>query len=182
MTLASIARRYAAVLFEITQSRGATDRALAELQGIRDLVAGHDQLRQVFETPLVAPQKKRQVLEGLLGAGAPVSDEVRRLLLLLADRDRLMLLPTVASAFSDRVMRFRNILPAHVVTAVPLTDERRAALAGALTKAVGCQVTMHERVDPSIIGGVIARVGGTVFDGSVTRQIEKLRASLGAEG
>jgi F-type H+-transporting ATPase subunit delta len=182
MTHASIARRYAGVLFEITQSRGTTDRALTELQAVRDLVAGHDQLRHVFETPLVAPQKKRQVLEGLLAAATPVGDEVRRLLLLLADRDRLMLLPGVASAFSERVMRFHNILPAHVVTAVPLSEDRRAALAGALAKAVGCQVTMHERVDPAIIGGVIARVGSTVFDGSVTRQIEKLRASLGAEG
>jgi F-type H+-transporting ATPase subunit delta len=182
MTHASIARRYAGVLFDITQSRGTTDRALKDLQAIRDLVAGHEQLRQVFDTPLLAPQKKRQILEGLLDAATPVSDEVRRLLLLMADRDRLMLIPSVASALSERVMRFQNILPAHVVTAVPLTDDRRAALAVALAKAVGCQVTMHERVDPAIIGGVIARVGSTVFDASVTRQIEKLRASLGAEG
>ena len=182
MTPATVARRYAAVLFDITQARGTTEQALTELQALRDLVAGHDQLRQVFETPLVPAQKKRSILDGLLAAAGQVTDEVRRLLLLLADRDRLMLLPGVAAAFADRLMRFKNIMSADVVTAVPLGAEERAALAGALAKAVGCQVTMHERVDPAIIGGVIARVGSTVFDGSVTRQIERLRASLGAEG
>jgi len=177
MTAASSARRYAAVLFEIAQSRGLTDRVLSELQSIRDVVSSHEQLRHTFATPLVAPQKKRAILDGLL-ATTSVSDEVRRTLELLADRDRLALLPAVVTAFSERVMRFKNILPADVVTAVPLTTEGRASLAAALSKAVGSSVTMEERVDPAILGGVVARVGSVIFDGSVARQIARLRERL----
>jgi len=180
MTAASSARRYANVLFDITQSRGIADRALADLTAVRDVVASHPDLRHIFDTPVVAPQKKRAILDGLL-AHASIGDEVRRTLALLADRDRLVLLPAIAAAFSDRVMRAKNILPADVVTAVPLTPEGRASLASALSKAVGSDVTIHERVDPDILGGMIARVGSLVFDGSVTRQIERLREQLAAE-
>ena len=75
-------------------------------------------------------------------------------------------------------MLSRRVLPADVVTAVPLDDARRAAVAKALTQAAGCAVTLNERVDPAIIGGMIARVGSTVYDASVTRQLEKMRQQL----
>jgi F-type H+-transporting ATPase subunit delta len=182
VTHGSLARRYAGVLFEIVNPRGGAARALGELNAIRDLVAGHAELQRVFDMPMVPAPKKRSILEAVLAGSAECSDEVKRLMLLLADRDRLSLLPQVAAAFSDRVMQSQNIVAADVVTAVPLTPEGRAALEAALSKAVGSRVEMHERLDPSIIGGVIARVGSVVYDGSVTRQIERLRERLTAEG
>jgi F-type H+-transporting ATPase subunit delta len=75
-------------------------------------------------------------------------------------------------------MAARNVVTAEVTTAVPLSDAHRTALAAALGKAVDREVTVTERVDPSIIGGVIARVGSVVFDGSVTRQIERMHETL----
>jgi F-type H+-transporting ATPase subunit delta len=76
----------------------------------------------------------------------------------------------------------RRTVEAEVVTASPLTDDRRTALAKALGKAADCEVTIKERVDPSIIGGVIARVGSLVFDGSVQRQVERLKERLVSAG
>ena len=67
------------------------------------------------------------------------------------------------------------------MTAVPLADDSRAALAAALGRAAGAHVTMTERVDPSIIGGVVAKVGSVVFDGSVTTQLARMRQKLVAE-
>ena len=68
------------------------------------------------------------------------------------------------------------------MTAAPLTDDRRAALARALGQAADCEVTIKERVDASIIGGVVARVGSRVFDGSVLRQVERLKERLVSAG
>jgi len=132
----------------------------------------------VLTTPAVAAQKKRAILVAVLKAAGGVSPEVERLLLLLADRDRLALVPDVAGAFAEKVQQTSRVLPAEVTTAVPLGDARRTELAQAIGKAAGYQVTITERVDPSIIGGIIARVGSVVFDGSVTRQLERMRQRL----
>jgi F-type H+-transporting ATPase subunit delta len=103
------------------------------------------------------------------------------LLRLLADRDRLGLLAEVGHAFAERLLELRRVVPAEIVTAVPLGETRRAALAEALARATGRTVTITERVDPAIIGGVVARVGSLVFDGSITRQIERMREQLRRE-
>ena len=182
MTRQSVARRYAHALFDVVQKRGTVESAGRELAGFRDVVAGHDDLRRVLESPAVPAPKKHAVIEALLAADGETSPEIARLLLLLADSDRLMLLADIALAFDARAMQARRIVPADVVTAVPLGDERRAALAAALGRAAGCDVTITERVDPSIVGGVIARVGSMVFDGSVARQIERMRLRLLAAG
>jgi F-type H+-transporting ATPase subunit delta len=178
MTPRSLARRYAGALFDVVQKNGTVEAAGRDLGAMVELVAGHESLRTVFQSSGVPPQKKRGVLEAILAASGPVAGEVRRLLLLLADRDRLALLTDIAGEFAARAMAARRVLPADIVTAVPLGDARRAAVAQALSRASGCEVTVHERVDPSIIGGIIARVGSVVYDGSVTRQLEKMRHRL----
>jgi F-type H+-transporting ATPase subunit delta len=178
MTARTLARRYSGALFDVVRKQGSLESAERDLLAMRDLVAGHDQLRRVLETPAVPMQKKRAVIEAILAKAGLISSEVKRLLLMLADRDRLALLPEIAGTFSERAMAARRVQPAEVVTAVPLDDARRAAVKKALARAAGTEVTLSERVDPSIIGGVIARVGSTVYDASVTRQLEKMRQQL----
>jgi F-type H+-transporting ATPase subunit delta len=175
-----IARRYARALFDVVAGER-TDDAARDLQGFSDLVAGHDELRKVFDTPTVPPQRKKAIVEALVEERGGVVPEVRRLLGLLADRDRLMVVPQVAEAFASRVMESRNIVPAEIVTAVPLDDEQRSKLAGALKQVTGSEITMGEREDPAIVGGIVARVGSVVFDGSITRHLQRLKDKLLAE-
>jgi F-type H+-transporting ATPase subunit delta len=177
----SIARRYAAALFDVTRRVGTEERAGRDLAAIASLIANHDELRSVLATPAIPPQVKKSVMTALLEATGETSVEVRRMLLLLAERGRLPLVPDVADAFSEKLLQLQRIVPAEVVTAVPLSDAARAALAKALEKAAGAQVTLTERVDPAIIGGVVAKVGSIVFDGSVTRQLERLGQRLRTE-
>jgi F-type H+-transporting ATPase subunit delta len=181
MTPNAVARRYSAALFDVVRRTNAIDRTEQELNGLRDLVARHDDLRRVFETPIVPAPKKRAVVDAVLAASGDVSGEVRRLLEMLADRDRLIALPAIAAAFTERAMQSRHVVAAEVTTAVPLAAEKRASLADALGRATGGAVTMTEKVDPSIIGGVIAKVGSVVFDGSVTRQLARMRDQLRSE-
>lgn len=181
MTPAGIARRYAAALFDVASKADVLDAVERDLSALAALVLGHDELRRVIESPTVPAAKKRALVDALLAASGGVQDEVARLLRLLADRDRLPILPDVARAFVDRLLDERRLVPADVVTAAPLGEARKAALAEALGRATGRTVTITERIDPAIIGGVIARVGSLVFDGSVTRQIERMRDELRRE-
>ena len=84
----------------------------------------------------------------------------------------------LAAAFTDRLEDAQKIVRADVASAVPLSDASRAALTAALGRATGKTVTMTERVDPALVAGIVARVGTFVYDGSVTRQLEKLREKL----
>jgi F-type H+-transporting ATPase subunit delta len=181
VTVSTIARRYAAALFDVTRKTGTEAKAGQDLVTIAELINGHPELRQVFESPALPVHIKRAVLVALRGQIPEVSGEVKRLLELLAQFDRLGMIPAVAAAFTERLMQSRKIVPAEVVTAVPLSDANRTALSSALAKAIGSEVTITERIDPAIIGGVVARVGSVVFDGSIARQLERLGQRMRTE-
>ena len=181
MTPQTVSRRYAKALFDVAQRAGTLDRVERDLESFRALIASHAELGRTFENATIPLQKKRAIVDALIGASGDMSDEVKRLLTLLADRDRLPAISNVADAFQARLREVRKIVPAEIVTAVPLGDARRGALARALGKAMGGEVTLTERVDPEIIGGVVAKVGSLVFDGSVTRQIARMKQRLGEQ-
>jgi F-type H+-transporting ATPase subunit delta len=178
MSLRTVARRYAGALFDVAHKAGTLDRAEEQLGAFVGMLNGHAELRRVLETPAIAPQKKRAIIEALLEKTGDGPGEVRRLLGMLADRDRLSLLPDIAAAFADRLRQSRHVLEAEITTAIPLPDAQRASLAAALKRATGSDLIITEKVDPAIIGGVVARVGSQVFDGSVTRQLERMRQKL----
>jgi F-type H+-transporting ATPase subunit delta len=178
MSLRTVARRYAGALFDVARRNATLDRAEQQLASFTQMLDAQPELRRVFETPAVAPQKKRAILDAVLERAGDIDHEVRRLLQMLADRDRLMLLSQIVEAFQGRLRQERHVLEAEIVTAVALPDAQRATLASALRRAAGSELTITERVDPAIIGGVVARVGSVVFDGSVTRQLERMKQRL----
>ncbi len=177
MTLQSVARRYAVALFDVVVKNGSIDAAYTGLSSFAELVASSPELSRVLAS-LAVPAPKKRALAETLAAQLGVSPEVMRLLAVMGDRDRLSLVGAVAAAFETRVMQERQILQAQVTTAVPLTAAASAALAAALGRATGGTVKIDARIDPSILGGVVARVGSMVFDGSVTRQLEIMKTQL----
>lgn len=181
MSAESVARQYAFAAFDVARRHDRLEPVGRDLDSIADLVATHTDLRDVFAAPLIGPRKKRALVEGLIAAGGEMTAEVQRLLLMLADRDRLMLLPQIASLYRQRRMSVDRTVTAEVRTATPLADAQKAELARALGAATGQTVTVTHEVDPSVIGGVVARVGSLVFDGSVARQIERMRQRLLAD-
>jgi F-type H+-transporting ATPase subunit delta len=181
MSAQSVARKYANALHQVAAKNGSVDRIGRDLSDLVGLLDGSPDLHSVFETPLVPARKKRALVEQLVAASPELAEETGRLLVLLADRDRLMLIGAIARAFEARVMAANRIVAADVVTAVPLGEARKAQLAEALGAATGQRVILSERVDPSILGGVVAHVGSLVFDGSIVRQLERMRQKLVAE-
>jgi F-type H+-transporting ATPase subunit delta len=177
----AVTRQYAHALYDVAAREHQVDAVGRDLAAVAALVDAHPDLKAVFDTPLVAPRKKRALVDALLAAGGPVRPEVARLLAMLADRDRLRIVVDVSAAYAAKVMEAGQTVSADVVTAVPLSAEGQAQLADALGKVTGRTVTVTARVDPAIVGGVVARVGSMVFDGSVVRQIERLRERLLAD-
>jgi len=178
MTRKTAAARYARALFDVALKEDADlDLIEQELSQFAELMGGHSTLGKVLLNPAVpAPRKRAAVTE--LASRAGVSPITGKLLALLAERDRLVLLPDLVAAYRDRVLGYRNIVRAEVTTAAPLPADRAVHIQQSLAGLTGLTVTMETRVDPGIIGGVVARVGSTVYDASVTRQLERMKERL----
>jgi F-type H+-transporting ATPase subunit delta len=178
MTNRTAANRYARALFDVAvkekQDLGTIDRDLAEFS---DLLTQHPTFGKVLLNPAVPAPRKRAAVASVISQ-AKLSPAVAKLFVLLAERDRFILLPDLLEAFRQRVRDFQKIVRAEVVTAEPLSAERAQAVERGLEQASGRHVQMDLRVDPSLIGGVVARIGSTVYDASVARQLQKMKQRL----
>jgi F-type H+-transporting ATPase subunit delta len=180
MSTRASAARYASALFDVAINESNPEQALKELDAFASVVASHAELQKALLNPAVPAANKRAVVQQLVDRLRP-STPVHKLLLLLAERDRLELLPDLLGVYRERVMDHLKILDAEVTTAGPLQPEEAARLQQRLTASTGRTVTMKTRVDPSIIGGIITRIGSTVYDGSVSSQLAALRQRLGEQ-
>ena len=179
MTSRGAATRYARALFDTALAEAKDlQQTFQDLRGFADLMIENDALGRALTNPAIPKGRKQAVVEQLLTRAGALQPAVAKLVLLLAERDRLALLPEVAAAFEQRLMDYHKVVRAQLVTATALPDDRVAAIKSGLTRATGRDVTLDTRVDPSIIGGAVARIGSTVFDGSVTRQLERMREAL----
>ena len=177
MTSRASAARYARALLDVVLKEGNPEQVEQELSSIADLVSGSPELQKAFANPAVPVTAKRGIIEQLLSR-AKVSPPLAKLLLLLADRERLELVPDLAASYREHLREHRQVLQAEVTTAAPLAPERLTQFQERLAKATGRRVTMTTRVDPALIGGAVTRVGSVVYDGSVASQLERLRERL----
>lgn len=177
MSKRASATPYAKALFEVALAAGTVEQAGSDLEALAGLFRDYAELARVLTHPAIATRAKRSLVEQVT-AQAGVTPPVRRLLALMADRDRLGLLPELQRAYQARLMQHLGVVEAQVTTAVPLTPERAEAIAGGLRQATGKQVRLTTAVDPAIMGGVVAKLGSRVFDGSVARQLQRLREEL----
>ncbi len=178
MTSRAAATRYARALFDVALKEADVQQAGRDLDSFARIVAGNAQLERVLTNPAIPAPRKRALIDGLLEKAGTVSSPVAKLLKLLADRDRFVLLPELTAAYRTRLMEHAKVVRAEVTTAISLPADRVAALQQGLATATGRQVQLENRVDPSIIGGAITRIGSTVYDGSLTRQLERMKDAL----
>jgi len=178
MTNKTAASRYARALLDVGIAEKA-DLAVIEgqLSGVVALLHAHPPLEKVLLNPAVPAPRKRAAMEELTKR-AGLATVVAKLLVLLAERDRLILLTDIEAAYRERLLEHQRVVRAEVTTAEPLAPERAKALESSLSRVTGRTVTLTTKVDPNIIGGVVTRIGGTVYDGSVTRHLERLRQQL----
>jgi F-type H+-transporting ATPase subunit delta len=177
LTNRTAAARYARALLDVARREGDPRAAENELASFAALLDGHEILAQVLTSPAVPAAKKAALVRELVER-AGVSPIMAKLLVLLAERDRMSLMPELLDEYRRRLLDHLNVVRAEVVTAVPLPGDRVEALERALAAMTGRTVSMTARVDPALIGGVVTRIGSVVYDGSVKRHLEKMRESL----
>lgn len=171
----SSARRYAQALFEIALDRGTLDQWAEQLTALASVVQDR-LLGRALASPAMSLQGKLQALQAAVG---PVDREVEVLLRMVLSRRRSYLLPALGQAFLALLRDHRGILQAEVTTAVPLDDEERTLLTERLRRYLGQTVEINNRVDPRVIGGVLARVGDRLIDDSIQGRLSRLRRQLG---
>jgi F-type H+-transporting ATPase subunit delta len=179
----ALSTRYANALADAVlapASRTEPRRALTELQTFEAMVKSSPELRNVLLSPAVPTARKRAVVSRF-AAAVPLSPLIRNFLFVLIDRRRGDLLGEMAAAFEAAVDDRMGIVRAEVRSAVPLSERQRSALGQELSKLANKQVRCDFFVDPALIGGVVARMGSTVYDGSVRTQLESLRERLTAK-
>ena len=167
--------RYARALLEVSQQQADPDRVEQELAAFLGLLEKHATLGAVLVNPAVPPTRKRGLVAELLTRAGRVSDVTGRLLTLLAERDRLVLLGEILEAYRDRLMDLRGVVRARLTTAAPLAPDRVEGIRQRLATATGKQVTVETDVDAAVIGGAVTQIGSTVYDGSVARHLERLK-------
>jgi F-type H+-transporting ATPase subunit delta len=177
MSMRSSAARYARALLDVAIKESDPALAEQELATFLDLVRRHSDLERVLANPVVAAADKRVVVQQIVER-LQLKTPAAKLLSLLAARGRLPLLPDLLDVYRERLLEHQRVVRAEITTATPLSADRAAQLRERLATATGRAVTMTTKVDASIIGGVITRIGSTVYDGSVAAQLAKFKDRL----
>jgi F-type H+-transporting ATPase subunit delta len=180
MRSTTAARRYAAAIFSIAREAGQVPEIRTQLGDLAELFRSNAELRITMLTPLRPVEQRKAVLKALaerVGTGATV----RNFYSFLIDRRRLVDFDVIFAEFERLADEALGLLTAEVVSAGPLDERRKDRLRRALTERVGQEVRVDVNVDPALIGGVIAKVGGLILDGSLRTQLGQLRANLTRE-
>jgi F-type H+-transporting ATPase subunit delta len=179
MTARMSALRYARALLDVALAEADPVVVEQEIAAAAELFKGHAGLWKVMTNPAVPAPRKRAIVDAMLPQ-LGVTPVVQKTLQMLASRDRIALLPEIVDAYSGKLLDHQHVVRARVTSAVPMPADRAKKLEQELAGITGRRVVMSAAVDPAIMGGVVTQIGSTVWDGSVKRQLEKIREKLAA--
>lgn len=177
MSLQTIARRYATALADVAIDRHEEREVQKELDKWATIIDTHPQLKEVFANPTIIHDHKRKVLEELI-ARTRVRETMASFLRVLLKNQRLPQLGEIAARFGQILDERGGVVAAHVTTARPIPEELKASLHETLAAATGRKVRVSFSTDENIIGGLVARVGSTIYDGSVQSQLNRLAVEM----
>jgi len=172
-----IAKRYATALLDLGNETNQLDQLVEELQRVADAYQASPDLRAAFEDPHVSPQAKKGIL-GDIADRVSASATTKNAVGLLLDRRRIRALPAIAAKLREMADLKRGILRAEVHTAMPLPEEYFGKLQRELERITGRRVALDRKLDPSLICGVVVRVGDRVYDGSLVTRLRQMKDSL----
>jgi F-type H+-transporting ATPase subunit delta len=177
LSLQTVARRYASALADVVIERREEREVQQEIESWASMIQGNPQLKEVFANPTVVYDHKQNLLEELISR-TRVRPTTASFLRVLLRNQRLAQLPEVAERFGQILDERGGVVAAQITTARPIPEELKKSLHDALTSATGRTVRLTFDTDETIIGGMVARIGSTVFDGSVENHLERLAAGL----
>ena len=173
MSLQTVARRYATALADVAIERREEREVQNELDQWAEMIEAHPQLKEVFANPTIVYDHKRQLLEDLISR-TRVRETTASFLRVLLKNQRLSQLRDIVERFGQVLDERGGVVAAHVTTARPIPEDLKNSLHETLAAATGRKVRLSFTTDESIIGGLVARIGSTIFDGSVQSQLDRL--------
>ncbi len=178
MSLRASANRYAKALFDVAlEEKADLAQVDRDLQAVADMLASSPALALNLRRGSVTDAQRQSLMEAIAKAMS-LSTQVAKLIVVLGKRGKIDLVPDLTAAFRERVLAHQNIVRAEVTSAAPLSPEKTKALEESLSKVTGKKVEISVSVDPDLLGGVVARIGSTVYDGSVKTQLTRMRQEL----
>jgi len=175
MLKGAIARRYAGAIFDIGMKQNTLDRTLEDVQEIAKLFSIRKLAYLLREPNIPAERKETAIRQGLASKVLPTS---LNLALLVVQRELVDLMPNIARELNQLVLDHKNEAKAEVTTATQLDETTQSQVQRALERMTGKKIMLETRVQPNILGGVVARVGDQVIDGSVERRLKLLQQQL----
>jgi F-type H+-transporting ATPase subunit delta len=180
LSLQTVARRYASALADVVIERREEREVQNELKYWASMIDGNPQLKEVFANPTIAYDNKCTVLEELISR-THVRETTASFLRVLLRNQRLAQLPEIASRFGQILDDRGGIVAAEITTARAIPEDLKKSLHDTLASATGRTVRLTFATDENIIGGLVARIGSTIFDGSVQNHLERLADGLAGQ-
>ena len=177
MKSSTIALRYSQAVLALATDRKQHEQIGRELDRVAAVFAGLDELRALSRNPKFSVADRKAIVSELLKR-LMVSPITRNFVMLITEKGRLQHIAEIVAAYHDQADSQAGRIRAQVTVVAPLAELEAARLRTVLQKMTGKQVVLEQQVDPSIIGGVVTRVGGRIYDGSVRAQLESLRTRL----
>jgi len=172
--------QYAKAFADIAIAQGAPQTAVKQLADFGEAFAESAELRNFLGSPAVETQVKHRVIEKIV-ARLGTSRIVRNFLFVILDHHRAHMLPEIIAAVQEVVRQGQGIAEAEVSSAVELSSAQKAELARTLSRLTGKKIEPKYSLDPELLGGAIARVGDTIYDGSLRSRLMEMRARLAEE-
>ena len=172
-----LARRYAKAVFAVGQEQGKYEEYNDVLTGVSGLFDSNPEVVDALTNPLYPLDVREKVMVGMIGSMG-VDSVMSNFLNLLVEKKRAEILPEIAEEYKIMVDEEKNISHGSVISAIELSDELQQRVQATLEKLTGKKVELTTSVDPSIIGGIVAKVGDLVLDGSIKTQLAGLKDSI----
>lgn len=177
MSVETVARRYATALADVVVKTGETETVRAELKNWESLIAENGDLESAFNNPAIPHANKEKVLENIIERIHPSRTSANFLRILLRN-GRLAELADINERFEAEIEERSGVVSAEVISARELPEGERTAMQNSLEKLTSKKVKINFNIDNELIGGVVTRIGSTVYDGSVKTQLENLKEQL----
>ncbi len=171
-----IAGRYAEALFQVGEENNSTTNLYEELNAVIDILKSNQDFYNVLKSPLVTKGDKKDLVEKVFGN--QISDNLNNFLKIIIDKDRVAALEAVQKSCKALLNEKNNIIEGSAITAVPMSQEELKQLEAKLSSKYNKNVTLENKIDESILGGVLVRLGNEEIDGTVKTRLTKMKDQL----
>ena len=171
-----VANRYAEALFQIGEEENLTDMMYQELSDVVNLIKVNQDFFSVLKSPVISKKEKISLIDNIFEN--KININIKNFLKILIEQDRISFILDISDSYKELLNEKNNILEGFVISAIPMKKEEIKELEEKLSKKYNKNVTLENKVDKSILGGVLVRLGNEEIDGTVKTRLDKMKEQL----